>query len=101
MTKYKLFQVKDELTREYGFLKLSMLHSMGKQVDLKNNYDLVYQGYIEIGNRNALEILFEMFNTDYLDNFHGRSMSVSDVVEINNHYFYCDSSGWKEVEVNL
>ncbi|AZV43611.1 hypothetical protein BAOM_3002 [Peribacillus asahii] len=98
MCKYEIFQVKRELTREFGYMSKDMLEN---EINL-DNYDSVYQGEIEGNYSNIdtlLEDLFVMFNISHPDNFTGRSMSVSDVVQINDNYFYCDSFGWEKIAV--
>lgn len=48
-----------------------------------------------------MENLFEMFNLRKPEDFHGRSLSVSDVVEIvrknQTRRYYCDRFGWMEI----
>ena len=62
-------------------------------------YDKVYEGSdMSSSTYDMLEDLFQKFNIARPDDFRGRSMSVSDVVVINNKYpYYCDTIGWKEV----
>ncbi len=95
---YKLFQVKKDLSWDYGFMGLSMMESLGLEVDL-SNYDLVYEDDIEIDTRfeNVLDELFRIFNVAHPKDYRGRSMSVSDIIEIHGHYYYCDSYGWEKV----
>jgi hypothetical protein len=100
MVEYKLFQVKNDLTRNYGFMGLSMMESLGIEVDL-NNYDLVYEGKVETDAPNVLEELYRIFNIEHPEDFYGRSMSVSDIVQVGNDYFYCDSIGWENIEKNI
>lgn len=96
MIKYKLFQVKENLTRDYGFMGLSFMKSLDINVDLEN-YDLTYEGEINTDLSNILEELFRVFNIEQPDDFYGRSMSVSDIVQIHDDYFYCDSFGWENI----
>ena len=44
-----------------------------------------------------LDELFQKFNLNHPEDFHGHSMSVSDVVIIDNEIYFCDSFGWKKV----
>lgn len=96
MIKYKLFQVKSRLTRDYGFMGLSLMKSIDVRVNL-DNYDLVYSGEVNTNTTNVLEELFRLFNIEQPCDFYGRSMSVSDIVQIGNDYFYCDSFGWENI----
>lgn len=56
---------------------------------------------INQNDREVLENLFEMFNLRKPEDFHGRSLSVSDVVEIvrknQTRRYYCDRFGWMEI----
>lgn len=63
-------------------------------------YDCVFDGEV-LGVKN-LEQVFEVFNLSHPENYCGRSLSVSDIIEIKNvsgesNYFYCDSIGFREV----
>lgn len=62
-------------------------------------YDRVYEGDVECSN---LEEVYQMFNLNHPKDYLGRSMSVSDVVEVtytdgSSKFFFCDSVGFKEV----
>lgn len=98
MKKYKLYQVKRDLTYTHGFMGLDMMKDLGVRVNL-DNYDLVYSGTTE-NDSSVLGELFERFNINRPHDFRGRSMSVSDIVEIDERYFYCDSYGWEELNFN-
>lgn len=94
--KFKLFQVKRNLigTHTHNF---SDLKQMGIEVDLKN-YNDVYKGESNLTDRfDLLEALFDEFNTDHPKDFRGRSMSVSDIVQLDDRYYFCDSVGWQQV----
>ena len=59
-------------------------------------YDKVWEGSLKVED---LEDVFRIFNFDNdMPDYHGRALSVSDVVFFNNKYYYCDNVGWKEVE---
>ena len=64
-------------------------------------YDLVYVGDVPCSD---LEGVYRMFNIDHPDGYTGRSLSVSDVVQIQDGskngptFHYCDSIGFKEVQ---
>lgn len=63
-------------------------------------YDKVFEGNVECEN---LEDVYRKFNVDQPDNYKGRSLSVSDIVETQDketgecQWFYCDSIGFKQV----
>ena len=63
-------------------------------------YDLVFDGEVEAKD---LEAVYAKFNLDHPAGYTGRSMSVSDVVEVvesttcKEGYYFCDSIGFKEI----
>lgn len=65
-----------------------------------NNYKEVYSGTLENVSDNIfenLEKIYTKFNINHPDDFVGHSLSVSDLVEINNELYYCDRFGWTKV----
>lgn len=64
-------------------------------------YDCVFEGDVNCQN---LEDAYRMFNLDHPEDYRGRSMSVSDVVEIvdadtaEKGFYFCDTVGFKKVE---
>lgn len=64
-------------------------------------YDLVFAGDVSCSN---LEDVYQMFNIDHPECYTGRSLSVSDVVQIQDSstnsptFHYCDSFGFKQVQ---
>jgi hypothetical protein len=62
-------------------------------------YDKVFEGEVECG---TLEEVYQMFNLDHPDGYRGRSLSVSDVVEVvgeeESTFHFCDSIGFREVD---
>lgn len=73
-----------------------------EQID-SSIYDLVFAGDLPCSN---LEDIYRIFNIDYPEGYTGRSLSVSDVVQIQDKstneptFHYCDSFGFKEVQFN-
>lgn len=63
-------------------------------------YDKVYEGAVDCS---GLEGVYRIFNVDHPADYRGRSLSVSDVVEIVSApdtkpgFYFCDSVGFKEV----
>ena len=97
--KYTIFQIKnptnsreEEMFMKYAFRGLDRIDN----VDL-NRYEKVYEGNIEMTGSDfkILEELFTMFNINRPKDYNGRSMSTSDIVLLNNNYYYCDRVGWK------
>lgn len=64
-------------------------------------YEKVFSGKVDCHN---LEGVYTMFNTKIPDSYQGRSLSVSDVVEVisdakeENGFYYCDSFGFQKVD---
>jgi len=63
-------------------------------------YEAVYSGEFDT---ERLNDIFYIFNQDFPDDYRGRSMSVSDVLEViksptESVFYYCDSVGYKEIE---
>ena len=70
-----------------------------------NDYKCVFE--TEKNTIDDLEEIYSIFNgvksvawVVDLRKFMGRSMSVSDIVEINEDFFYCDTIGWKRLDIN-
>ena len=92
---YKIKQIKDVDNCEYAFKHYNWCKD---QIDL-DDYKVVYEGELEYPEMpNALEELFEIFNTRCPNDFKGRSMSVSDIVEVDGKNYYCDAAGWVELK---
>lgn len=98
--KYKIYQVNMDRGGDLAFLNSSeMMKRMGSNELDSSVYDLVYEGEVprklEAG---TIEYLFQKFNVDLPDDYHGRSMSVSDIIEIvdTNQFYYVDSIGFSE-----
>lgn len=88
---YKLKQLKDLKNCDYAFSWWEMAKD---KFDI-NDYEVVYEGDIEGTKPNQiLETLFEIFNIRHPEDFHGHSLSVGDVVELDGVDYYCDSIGW-------
>ena len=64
-------------------------------------YDKVYEGEADL---HSLEDIFQKFNFNHPEDYTGRSLSVSDIVEIVSSddvkpgFYFCDTFGFKEVE---
>lgn len=62
----------------------------------KADYKKVYTGEIE--NDADLDKIYMIFNIGRRpEGYKGRSLSVSDVVEMDGKFNYCDDFGWEEV----
>lgn len=86
---YEFYQMKsDPKYRGYKFEDLDTKYSDTPSIREKiriDDYDKVYEGVLNDGNiQNALEDLYEKFNLNIPPDFKGHSMSVSDVVVVND-----------------
>ena len=65
-----------------------------------SQYKKVYEGEVpEMFDLSmVLESIFEKFNLQQPSDFHGHSLSVSDVVVLDGVNYYCDSYGWVKTE---
>lgn len=92
---YKLLQIKNLEECPYVFMRFKFADTHG--FDLKD-YKVVYKGEVEDGDpQEILENLFVKFNVNHPEDFKGHSLSVSDVVQLGDDYYYCDSFGWTKI----
>ena len=102
MTEFSIYQINtDRDDNRICFLGLDTLERFqhSKEVD-PVLYDRVYDGKLDC---NSLETIYEKFNIDHPADYKGRSLSVSDVVEIresdtlNPGFYFVDSIGFKAI----
>lgn len=95
--KYQLLHLKADKMRELSFLPYNE-----EKFDL-NNYKVVYEGQIEsdCSTIEILEHLYERFNISKPADYNGHSLSVSDVVVLDNVAYYCDSFGWERIKKTI
>lgn len=99
--KITLYQIIPELDTDrlmFNNLRYMQIAS-GKDIPA-HIYEAVYSGDVETDD---VEGVFGTFNTDFPKDYRGRSMSVSDVLEVvesphMSKFYYCDSVGFKEIE---
>lgn len=78
----------------------SLAHFQGSEQIDSSIYDKVYEGEVACAN---LEDVYQMFNLDHPADYRGRSLSVSDVVEVNGAarvepgFYFCNSIGFQKV----
>lgn len=101
MVKISILQLK--LNKEnhfYCYSSLDMLKRHNMKVELER-YDVVYitERPVKIENvYSYLDDLFEEFNIHHPKDFRGHSLSTSDIVKLDNDYYYCDDFGWKKLD---
>ena len=96
---YTVYQIKSgEDCRDYRFEGLDYLEKAGLSVN-RENYEPVYAAPLTPGD--TLESIYTDLNLYRPDNFHGHSLSVSDVVVFQEYgketAFFCDRGDYKEV----
>ena len=94
--KYKIYQT-DPRTCDYCFEWWSWAKD---RFNFKRDYKEVYSGNVppdEYGPKATLEELYREFNINHPADFKGHSLSVSDVVELDGRYYYCDNVGWLDI----
>lgn len=107
-----IFQTNDS---RVAFMPWGLIKPHVKNDFASVKYEKVYDGPIVV-DENALQnnktetlldYLFCLFNVGSCNkdnqptfsNFSGHSLSVSDIVWLNGHYYYCDFLGWKQMDV--
>ena len=96
---YMVYQLKH--TKENHLLRfeaLDRLYAAGKTVD-PSNYELIYAGPFTPGE--TLETIYRDLNVDHPEDYHGYSLSMSDVIVLREYgrdtAHYCDTIGFTEV----
>lgn len=100
--KINIYQInRDRDTQRLKFLGLDTARQTLHSAELDcAAYDKVYSGNVKCRN---LEDVFVLFNSGKPEGFQGHSLSVSDVVEVEDAasmtpgFYFCDSIGFKEI----
>ena len=80
---FGIYQIRDGSAGEsYEFMNMNFIESHGLQIR-KEDYDLVYTADL-LGNT-SLDDIYEQFNINHPKDFKGHSLSVSDVVVLNDN----------------
>ena len=94
---YKIYQIKDIANCDYAF------RDFDKNKFNMNDYELIYSSdfFSEsfMSDMEILEDLYYLFNINIPIDFEGRSLSISDIVEINNTKYYCGHIGWEPINI--
>ncbi|MBQ3566627.1 MAG: hypothetical protein IJA12_05555, partial [Oscillospiraceae bacterium] len=98
---YRIYQIKSG--EEYHYARFSSFESnIEHNIQLnKDDYDLVYEGNLSDINGSSVEDklskIYEIFNLNHPEDFRGHSLSVSDVITLDNtNAYYVDSFGFKD-----
>ena len=95
---YKIYQLKNDTEnhaiRFEGFTDAERYGEAAKP----ENYELVYSGSLDdFEDSNKLEAIYTKFNLDRPEDFKGHSLSVSDIIVLNNEANYVDTYGFVDV----
>ena len=106
--RFRVYQLELEHgeTRAFAFGGIDALQKAGFQQPPAAEYTLVYDGELicPVGqdDRDILERIFERYNQAFPQDYHGRSIAPSDVLELydesERRYFYCDMAGFVQVK---
>lgn len=105
---FRIYQMeldRDTPVRSLAFQGLSAFAKEGYASPPGNAYRFVYQSeYVcptEFPDSDILEQIFRIFNTEHPKDYTGRSLSVSDVVELyendSSRFYFCDSMGFRKI----
>ena len=101
---YAILQLRSgDETHYERWSSLRELNSMGLKPNF-DHYEIVYAGPLPECEslQNMLEDLYYRFNANRPEDFHGHSMSVSDVVAVHDGqklgFYFCDSIGFQELQ---
>lgn len=100
---YGIYQHKEDGNgRVYTFMGMDYVERNGIKIE-KSDYNLVYTGELKRGE--TLDSIYEKFNINHPDDFRGHSLSVSDVIVLNENgkiqAFYVDTFGFQELPTFL
>ena len=103
---YTVYQCDDLENCRWVFFDYDFAMSHGFDFE---KYDLIYHGHYDLrgpssipdwSDKQFLELLYTEWNTGEApkDAWNMRSLSMSDIVYLYGHYYYCDTFGWKEID---
>jgi len=100
MTKYRIWQPKN--VRTHGFLDWESYQRLISPTVDPHAYDTVYEGALPTEDpTTALETLFVQFNLYHPSDFHGYSLSMGDIVWLDETAYYCDTAGWVPLSLGM
>lgn len=90
--KIKIYQITEEKDRrDLMFMRFTFTERHGG-VD-PSEYELTFDGEVDAHDLDDVYVIFNEYARRPAE-FHGRSLSVSDVVVTNQGTYFCDSRGW-------
>lgn len=97
-TNFKIYQTDN---RDYRFERWDYASSNGFDFD---DYDEVWSGTIDMGDNSpidTLNVIYETFNLNRPSEYEGRSLSISDIVELDERLYYVDAFGFEDITDTL
>ena len=104
---FRIYQLelRNDRILPFAFQGIEKLHAAGYDQPPASEYRLIYDGYfmapVEQTDAEVLERVYSCFNDTLPQGYHGRSVSMSDVIELydetGRRYFYCDHVGFAPV----
>jgi hypothetical protein len=103
--KYTIYQFPFPETKEQENIFINYAYRSLDSIDYVHPeyYEEVYSGEINRVNGSdyeTLEELFKIFNINHPEDFHGHSLSVSDIVKLDDTFYFCDDLGWDKIDFN-
>ncbi len=95
-----LYQIIPELDNDHlMFRDLQFIKNASDNMVPAELYEIAYQGELDI---NSPEDAYFIFNMELPEGYTGRSMSLSDVIELNSsgnsRFYFCDTYIFQEIE---
>lgn len=103
--KIRIYQINPQKdTAKVIFQPFTLLEKLQGNHEINSKiYDLIYDNEVDCKD---LEDVFELFNINHPSGYKGRSLSVSDIVEVYESnavkpgFYFCDICGFKKVSFN-
>lgn len=104
-TKVEIYQVRRDIDERHNISFMWYAYTLKVIPDFKQNFRKYYDKKYEYEDdfkghtkNEILDQLFYKFNMNCPEDFKGHSLSVSDIVILDDsNIYYCDSYGWQEV----
>lgn len=95
MSEYAIYHVKDEKWRDLAFRSYD---DIMKEFGVINRWDYECVYAFKSKKPLSLDDIYYIFNMQLPSDYMAHSMSVSDVVETPDGFYFCDSFGWQKLD---
>lgn len=107
--KFRIYQLEfstDLQAKPFAFLGIEALHKAGYEQPPAAEYRLVHDGVFlskaELSDSDVLDLIFRRYNDDVPEDYQGRSLAPSDIIELYDEqgrcYFYRNPNDFTEVK---